>query len=94
MMDAPHTHPEAEVLVWVGFDPEKPEYFGAEIEQGCGRGGETILFSEPTVVIAPGGVVHGPATTNWIEKPFGFMVFCLDGKHESKYKKDGETFEL
>ncbi len=90
VMTSPHTHPKEEALIHVGFDPERPDYFGAETEHGVGGAGETILINKPSVVIAPGGFVHGPGVTHSVEKPFGFLVFCLDGKHDSRYKKDDE----
>jgi hypothetical protein len=95
VMDSPHTHPESEVLIYVSLDPDKPAYLGAEKVVGIGGTGETIAVREPAVIIASGGLAHGgPSRTNWVEKPFGFSVFCLDGKHDSRYKKDGMTVDL
>ena len=58
----PHVHPNDEALLFVGCDPDNPDYLGAEIEvaMGDGKDKEIHVFDTPTVVIAPKGVVHCP----------------------------------
>ena len=37
-----HTHPETEALVFVGLDPDQPEYLGAEVEFKLGKEFEIV----------------------------------------------------
>lgn len=81
-----HTHPEAEILVFVGFDPDNPLYLGAEIEMGLGPEVDRYVLNKPGLYIAPKGFPHLPMITRWSDVPaFGFMVVCLDGNHGSPW---------
>jgi hypothetical protein len=78
-----HTHPEEEILVLVGLDPDSIGYMGAELE--IGMGGERHIFNTPTVAICPKGFPHLPQITRWVDKPFGFFVINLSGEHDSPW---------
>jgi len=80
-----HTHPEAEILVFVGFDPKDINYLGAELEFALGKDHERHVFNKPTVVVCPEGFPHLPLVTRWVDKPYGFFVICLSGEHESPW---------
>ena len=80
-----HTHPEEEILVFVGLDTDNLEYLGAELELGMGRDYERHIFNTPTVAICPKGFPHLPLITRWVDKPYGFFVICLDGDHDSPW---------
>jgi len=80
-----HTHPEAEILCFVGLDPENLDYLGAELELGMGPDYERHIFNKPTVAICPGGFPHLPLITRWVDKPYGFFVICLSGEHASPW---------
>ena len=80
-----HTHPEAEILCFVGLDANDLGYLGAELELGLGKDYERHIFNEPTVVVCPGGFPHLPLITRWVDKPYGFIVICLSGEHESPW---------
>ena len=80
-----HTHPEAEILVFVGLDPNDINYLGAELELGMGKDYERHIFNKPTVVICPQGFPHLPLITRWVDKPYGFFVICLSGEHDSPW---------
>ncbi len=80
-----HTHPEAEILVFVGLDPNDINYLGAELELGLGKDYERHVFNKPTVVICPQGFPHLPLITRWVDKPYGFFVICLSGEHDSPW---------
>jgi len=80
-----HYHPEAEILVYVGLDPENLNYLGAELELGMGKEAERHVFNTPTVAICPEGFPHLPLTTRWVDKPYGFIVVCLSGEHASPW---------
>ncbi|MGD1119908.1 MAG: hypothetical protein ABR886_10550 [Dehalococcoidales bacterium] len=80
-----HYHPEAEILCFVGLDPDKPDYLGAELELGMGKDLERHVFNTPTCVVCPGGFPHLPLITRWVDKPYGFFVACLSGEHASPW---------
>jgi hypothetical protein len=80
-----HTHPEEEILCFVGLDPENIEYLGAELELGLGPDYERHIFNKPTVAICPKGFPHLPLITRWVDKPYGFIVVCLSGEHDSPW---------
>ena len=56
----PHAHPYPECLVFVGLDPDRPEYLGAELRYCLGKELEIHNFNKPTCVVAPGGFLHCP----------------------------------
>jgi hypothetical protein len=80
-----HYHPEAEILCFVGLDPDRLDYLGAELELGMGKDYERHIFNTPTVAICPGGFPHLPLITRWVDKPYGFFVICLSGEHASPW---------
>ena len=80
-----HTHPEEEILVFVGLDPDNLELLGAELEVGMGPDCERHIFNKPTVAICPQGFPHLPLITRWVDRPYGFFVICLSGEHDSPW---------
>lgn len=81
----PHVHPNDECLLFVGLDPDNPDYLGAEIEIAMGEEQEIHVFNTPTVVVAPKGLVHCPLITRRVDKPYGFSAICLSVEHETKW---------
>ncbi|NLY39257.1 MAG: hypothetical protein GX044_08165 [Firmicutes bacterium] len=80
-----HSHPEEEILIFVGLDPDNLEYLGAEVEQGMGYEGERHIVNVPSAYICPKGFPHLPMITRWVDKPYGFIVCCLDEGHDSPW---------
>jgi hypothetical protein len=81
-----HTHPEAEILIFVGFDPDNPLYLGAEVDFGMGPEVDRYILNKPGLYIAPKGFPHLPLITRWVDAPaYGFMVVCLDANHASPW---------
>ncbi|MCX8033303.1 MAG: hypothetical protein N3B14_07960 [Thermoleophilia bacterium] len=80
-----HIHPEEEILVFVGLDPNDINFMGAELEIGLGPDYERHVFNTPTVVICPAGFPHLPLITRWVDRPYGFFVICLSGEHDSPW---------
>jgi hypothetical protein len=80
-----HYHPEEEMLVFVGLDPDDLNFLGAELELGMGKDYERHIFNTPTVAICPQGFPHLPLITRWVDKPYGFIVCCLSGEHASPW---------
>jgi hypothetical protein len=88
----PHVHPNDEALVFVGLDPDNPDYLGAEMEIRFGEEQEVHVFDTPTVVIAPKGVVHCPLITRKVEKPYGFTAICLAHEHDTTWLGGDKPF--
>jgi hypothetical protein len=80
-----HTHPEPEALLYVGLDPNRLDYLGAELEMAMGPQFERHVFNKPTCIIAPEGFVHLPTITRWVDDPYAFLVFCLGDAHEAPW---------
>ncbi len=80
-----HYHPEEEILVFVGLDPDDLNFLGAELELGMGKDYERHIFNTSTVAICPQGFPHLPLITRWVDKPYGFIVCCLSGEHASPW---------
>ena len=80
-----HYHPEAEILCFVGLDPDNLDFLGAELEMGMGKDYERHIFNKPTVAICPAAFPHLPLITRWVDKPYGFFVICLSGEHASPW---------
>jgi hypothetical protein len=80
-----HTHPEEEILCFFGLDPDDLNYLGAELELGLGPDYERHIFNKPTVAVCPKGFPHLPLITRWVDKPYGFIVICLSGEHDSPW---------
>lgn len=72
-----HVHPAGEALVFVGTDPSRPGSLGAEIEIDIGKEHERLRVTEPSVVVMPAGVPHGPFVTHWVDRPFAFFSINL-----------------
>ena len=83
----PHVHPNDEALLFVGCDPDNPDYLGAEIEIAMGDGDdkEIHVFDTPTVVIAPKGLVHCPLITRRVDKPYSFSAISLNTEHDTTW---------
>jgi hypothetical protein len=87
-----HYHPEPEVLIFVGFNPDDLNYLGAGCEVHMGPDFEGHIFKTPTALIMPAGFVHLPEVTLWANQPYAFLVGCLSGTHEAPWVNK-EDFE-
>ena len=85
-----HTHPEEEILVYVGLDPDDINFMGAELELSMGEDYERHVFNKPTVAICPQGFYHLLLITRWVDKPYGFFVICLSGEHDSPWQEEAK----
>ena len=81
----PHVHPNDEALLFVGCDPDNPDYLGAELEIAMGEEQEIHVFDSPTVVVAPKGLVHCPLITRRVDKPYSFSAISLNTEHETTW---------
>ena len=80
-----HVHPEPELLVFVGLDPDDIDYLGAEIETDMGKEHESHVVNKPSVYIVPGGLPHLPVVTRWVDKPYSFIVISLSDLHAAPF---------
>ena len=80
-----HVHSSDEVLVFVGTDPARMNYLGAEIEIDLGKEHERHLIDRPSVVVCPAGTAHAPLITRWVDRPFAFFSINLSAAPEMKY---------
>jgi hypothetical protein len=72
-----HTHSYPEYLFFVGLDTANINYLGAEIEFCLGGEQEPYTFNDPTVVMIPADMPHGPITTKRLFSPKGFGFFAV-----------------
>ncbi len=86
----PHVHPNDEALLFVGCDPGRPDYLGAEIQIEMGQEREVHLFDYPAVVVAPAGFVHCPLITRRVDKPYIFSAICLNITHDTTWLGTGK----
>ena len=69
----PHVHKEAELLFYIGMNPEDPTDLGAEMEFHMGEELERHVIKESIVIFIPPMVVHAPWRPIKLEKPFIFI---------------------
>jgi hypothetical protein len=86
----PHVHINDEALLFVGMDPARPDYLGAEIQIAMGKEQEIHVFDYPAVVIAPAGFVHCPLITRKVETPYIFSAICLNTEHQTTWLGTGK----
>jgi len=85
----PHVHPYPECHVFAGLDTANVKYLGAEIECCLGEEQESYIFDEPTVVVVPAGLPHGPTKTRRLFSPkgFGFYLAALGTTPDTEWMK-------
>ncbi len=75
--DRPHSHDFAEMLCFIGSNPEDITDFGAEIEMTLGDEGEVHNITTPAVVAMPPGLKHCPIVFKKVTKPIVFLEISL-----------------
>ncbi len=73
------------VLLLAGTDPSDIDRLGAEIQIDMGPGHERYVVTEPTAVVVPKGLPHGPVVTRWVDRPFGVLMMSLGPRHETAW---------
>ena len=90
----PHTHNFQEFLAWYGGNPDDPDDFGAEVVFYFGEELEKHVFTRPTVVSLPPGLVHCPLEITRVDRPIiqiEMMLAPPDGSsptREPYFEKD------
>jgi hypothetical protein len=72
-----HAHPDDEILIFLGTDPNNPDSLGAEIEIDLGEEHERHFINRPSAILCPAGLPHAPIVTQWVDKPFAFILINL-----------------
>jgi len=62
-------HPYDECLVFAGTDNTNILYLGAEVSIELGEEREEHVFNEPSVVLVPKGMPHGPVNIRQVDRP-------------------------
>jgi hypothetical protein len=86
----PHIHPYPEVLLFVGLDTANVNYLGASIDCCLGREQEICSFDEPTAIVVPAGLPHGPINTKRMYSPKGFGFWAVELRSTSDITWLGE----
>jgi len=88
-----HVHPYPECHVYAGLDTANVKYLGAQIEVCLGEEQEAYSCDEPTVVVIPAGMPHGPTITKRIFSPkgFGFYVAGLSSYPQTNWLKSKKS---
>jgi hypothetical protein len=91
----PHVHPYPECLVFVGLDPNRPEYLGAKLQYCLGKELELHTWDKPTVVAAHAGMLHCPSVTLDVTSPIGysFFIISLGAEPTTRWMGDGLSEE-
>jgi hypothetical protein len=77
-------HPYDTCLAFVGLDPSKPNYLGAEIEIALGANFEKYLLDVPSIVCIPKNTPFGPIAAQKVEKPYAHYEIGLSGAYEAR----------
>jgi hypothetical protein len=86
----PDTH---ELFCFVGGNPENIMDLGAEIRLTLGANDEEQIVKDPTVVIIPPGLKHGPITVRKFTRPFNLLRIVNSREYQDKLNAEagGET---
>jgi hypothetical protein len=87
----PHVHEGDEFLCYVGLDPKKPEYLGADIEFHMGKDEEVHWVRKPLVTVAPSMFTHAPIITHKVDKTYAFFLIRTDTGETYSPKKQQAT---
>jgi len=83
----PHTHNFQEFLAWYGTNPDDPLDFGGEVVFYLGEELEKYVFTQPTVISLPPGLVHCPLEITRVDKPIiqlEMMLAPADGSEGTR----------
>ncbi|HEX7474753.1 MAG TPA: hypothetical protein VF318_02215 [Dehalococcoidales bacterium] len=69
----PHTHPQPEILFFLGTDTDDLSELGGEVEVSLGEEMEKHIINRPTAIVVPAGLPHNPLTITKVRRPFILM---------------------
>jgi uncharacterized RmlC-like cupin family protein len=76
----PHSHPQPEILFFLGMDSDDLSELGGEAEICLGEEMERHLITRPSAVVVPAGLPHNPLTITKVRKPF-ILLDCRPFGH-------------
>ena len=76
-------HPYNELLVFAGTDNTNILNLGAEISVELGEEREVHTFTDPSVIIVPKGMPHGPVTIKNISRPIVHFAIGLSPTYKA-----------
>jgi hypothetical protein len=84
--DKGHTHPEAELILFIGPDTMNYRYFPAEAEFYIGEEMEKHVVNKTTYVWIPANLLHCPVTFTRVDAPvqFGHIMFSPEYEVERR----------
>lgn len=77
-------HPYDEVLVFEGTDSTNILYLGAEVSVELGEEREEHVFTEPSAVLIPKGMPHGPVTVKSLDRPIVHYTIGLADAYKAE----------
>lgn len=77
-------HPYDELLVFEGTDNSNILYLGAEVSIELGEEREVHTFNEPSVVLIPRGMPHGPANVKKLDRPIAHYTIGLGAAYQAE----------
>jgi hypothetical protein len=83
-----HTHPNAEILCFIGGNPSDITDFGAEVEMSLGPEQEKHVITQTACVSIPANLPHCPLNIKKVSKPIIFLEISLAGS----YKAPGSSY--
>ncbi len=88
----PHVHEGDEFLCYVGLDPKRPDYLGAEIEFHMGKEEKIHMINSPLVTVCPAMFTHAPIITHKVDQTYVFFLIRRDtGEFYSPKKKEVQS---
>jgi hypothetical protein len=75
-----HSHPFAEIVLFVGSNPRDMRDFGGELEWWMGEGDEAERFfiDKTTLIYVPAGLRHGPMNFLRVDRPILNVAIGLE----------------
>lgn len=81
----PHVHKDAEILLFIGIDPNNPFDLGAEIEFHMGPEMEKHVFNKTCAIYIPPNLVHCPWRIIKQHRPWIMMRIFQGPTHTEKF---------
>jgi len=83
-----HSHPNEEILCFIGGNPRDITDFGAEVEIEMGAEHEKHRITQSSCVSIPANLLHCPLNIKKVTKPIVFLEISL----ASTYKAPGSSY--
>jgi hypothetical protein len=78
-----HSHPNAEILCFIGGNPTDIKDFGAEVEMSLGPELEKHVITQTSCVSIPANLPHCPLNIKKVTKPIVFLEISLTPSYKA-----------